>query len=101
MQSQHMPNPNTDSAARTSRRDQPSTGSSFLTREATPEPQPQAQQARAPAAPAAQAEGERDDDWLSLLHNCVSFLVLFSIIYYYSSPERFIVIFSIVSILIM
>lgn len=45
--------------------------------------------------------GERDDDWLSMLHNIVSFLVLFSIIYYYSSLERFLLIISIVFILIL
>ncbi len=65
-------------------------------------PQPQQPQARAAAAAMPQpVEGEREDDWLSLLHNVVSFLILFSIIYYYSSIERFLVIFTIATILIM
>ncbi len=62
--------------------------------------------AAAPPQPAANAAGndglgEREDDWLGTLHNIVSFLVLFSIIYYYSSLERFLVIFTIVLALIM
>jgi 3-oxoacyl-ACP reductase-like protein len=76
------------------------------------QPVPEAAQPPQPAAPAAaaaqqnrpaagEAAAERDDDWLSLLHNVVSFLVLFSIIYYYSSIERFLVIFTIVLILIL
>lgn len=65
-----------------------------------PAPAP-AQNRAAPRAAAANADGAVDDDWLSLLHNVVSFLVLFSIIYYYSSMERFLVIFSIVLILIL
>lgn len=105
----------THSDTETRRGDQPTTSNNNQnTREPTPaqpeqpqaqQAQPQAQQAQqarpAAAAPAAQPEGEREDDWLSLLHNCVSFLVLFSIIYYYSSLERFIVIFTIVTILII
>ena len=74
----------------------------------------EATQAQAPApvavpAPAAAAAnnnnnndvGEREDDWLGTLHNIVSFLVLFCIIYYYSSIERFLVIFTIVVMLIL
>jgi hypothetical protein len=45
--------------------------------------------------------GEREDDWLSMLHNIVSFLILFSIIYFYSSLERFMLIVTIVFVLIM
>ncbi len=60
---------------------------------------------RAPPQPAANVAndglGDREDDWLGTLHNIVSFLVLFSIIYYYSSLERFLVIFSIVLTLIL
>jgi hypothetical protein len=71
-----------------------------------------ANQQQPPAAPAAAANqapvpnvaaagandglGEREDDWLGTLHNIVSFLVLFSIIYYYSSLERFLIIFVII-----
>ena len=62
-------------------------------------PPPQLRPAPAPQAP--QPEGERDDDWLSLLHTIISFLVLFSIIYYYSSLERFLVIFAIVFALVV
>jgi hypothetical protein len=68
---------------------------------AQPVPQPQAAQNRAARGAANNDGAERDDDWLSLLHNVVSFVVLFSIIYYYSSVERFLVIFSIVFILIL
>ena len=50
---------------------------------------------------AAQDMGDREDDWLGILHNICSFLILFSIIYYYSSFERFVLIFSIVFILIL
>jgi hypothetical protein len=49
----------------------------------------------------AQDGGDREDDWLGLLHNVCSFLVLFSIIYYYSTLERFLVIFTIVMLLVM
>lgn len=45
--------------------------------------------------------GDREDDWLGVLHNVVSFLVLFSIVYYYSSLERFLIIFAIVAVLIL
>lgn len=44
---------------------------------------------------------DREDDWLGTLHNIVSFLVLFCIVYYYSSLERFLVIFVIVVALIL
>lgn len=64
------------------------------------EPEQQPQQAQ-PRPAQAQMDGEREDDWLSLLHNAVSFLVLFSIIYYYSSIERFVLIFSIVIVLVI
>lgn len=46
-------------------------------------------------------QGDREDDWLGILHNVVSFLVLFSIIYYYSSIERFFVICVVVLFLIL
>ncbi len=64
-------------------------------------PQPPPQARPVPAAQPPQPEVERDDDWLSLLHTIVSFLVLFSIIYYYSSLERFLVIFAIVVALVV
>jgi hypothetical protein len=35
---------------------------------------------------------EREDDWLSLLHNLCSFLVLFSIVYFYSTLTRFLIV---------
>jgi hypothetical protein len=60
--------------------------------------QPQPQQRRVPNN---NDLGDREDDWLSTLHNIVSFMVLFSIIYYYSSLERFLVIFAVVIILIL
>jgi hypothetical protein len=67
---------------------------------AQPEPQqPRAQQRNRQANNNDGAD--REDDWLGMLHNFVSFIVLFSIIYYYSSLERFLVIFTIVLILIM
>ena len=65
-----------------------------------PAPQLAPPQAAPAGRPAAQpAEGE--EDWLSMLHNFVSFLVLFTVIYFYSSIERCIIIFTIVTILIM
>lgn len=64
-------------------------------------PMQQAQQAdQANIAPPNEAV-EREDDWLSLLHNAVSFLILFCIVYYYSSFERLVVIFSIAFVLIL
>ncbi len=45
--------------------------------------------------------GEREDDWLGMLHNVVSFMVLFFLIYVYSSFERFIVIFIIATLVIL
>ena len=63
-------------------------------------PQPAAA-APAANAPANDGLGDREDDWLGTLHNIVSFLVLFSIIYYYSSLERFLFIFTIVLTLIL
>ena len=72
------------------------------------EQQPQEQQQPAAQQPARERAnnnnndiGDREDDWLSTLHNIVSFMVLFSIIYYYSSLERFLVIFAIVIVLIL
>lgn len=41
---------------------------------------------------AQEPQGDREDDWLGILHNTVSFIILFTIIYYYSSFERFFVI---------
>lgn len=78
-------------------------GGEVLAQVAAREQQAAPPQNRAAAAPnpAPQPEAEREDDWLSLLHNAVSFLVLFSIIYYYSSLERFLIIFTIVVILII
>lgn len=67
--------------------------------QAQPQPQPQPQPQRRVANN--NDLGEREDDWLSTLHNIVSFMVLFSIIYFYSSLERFLVIFAIVIILIL
>ena len=64
-------------------------------------PEQQQQPEARPAPAVADQAQEVEDDWLSLVHNCVSFLVLFSIIFYYSSIERFLVILSIVIILIM
>ena len=83
----------------------------FANSENTPEaqeraqPQAQAQQ-QAAAQPARNRQAnndaiERDDDWLSMLHNVIYLLVLFSIIYYNSSLERFLLIISIVFILIL
>jgi hypothetical protein len=69
--------------------------------QAQPAPAPPQQPARNRQANNNNDVGERDDDWLSMLHNIVSFLVLFSIIYYYSSLERFLLIISIVFILIL
>lgn len=72
--------------------------------EPEPAPQPEVQQPRAQQRnrQANNNDGvDREDDWLGMLHNVVSFIVLFSIIYYYSSLERFLVIFSIVLVLIM
>ncbi len=66
-----------------------------------PEPQPQPQQQQQRRVANNNDIGDREDDWLSTLHNIVSFMVLFSIIYYYSSLERFLVIFAIVIILIL
>lgn len=77
---QHPPNQNEE---------QPADG---VQRDAQARPAPQA---------AAQPEGEREDDWLGLLHNAVSLIVLFSIGYYYSSLERFLIIFGVVSVLII
>lgn len=68
--------------------------------QAAPVPEQQQQQQPAPAA-ADPPPPDVEDDWLSLIHNCVSFLVLFSIIFYYSSIERFLVILSIVIILMI
>lgn len=62
-----------------------------------PQPQPQAPQRNQQN----NEPGEREDDWLSILNNIVSFLVLFSVIYYYSSLERFLIIFTIAVVLIM
>ena len=70
-----------------------------LNQEPVAPPPPHPRPAPDPQAP--QPEGERDDDWLSLLHTIVSFVVLFSIIYYYSSLERFLVIFAIVIALVV
>jgi len=75
-----------------------------LPQDQTPQAQPQPpppQPARNRQANNNNDVGERDDDWLSMLHNIVSFFVLFSIIYYYSSLERFLLIISIVFILIL
>lgn len=69
--------------------------------QAQQQPDQEPQPPRPAPVPQAQPDGDREDDWLSLLHNAVSFIVLFSIIYYYSSLERFLVIFSIVIILIL
>jgi hypothetical protein len=44
---------------------------------------------------------EREDDWLSLLHNLCSFLILFSIIYFYSSFTRFLMVFGVVVLLFL
>lgn len=44
---------------------------------------------------------EREDDWLSLLHNFCSFLVLFSIVYFYSSFTRFLIVFFAVLLLML
>lgn len=65
-----------------------------------PTVQAQANEQPAPAPVAAQRrnpefqepQGDREDDWLGILHNTVSFIILFSIIYFYSSFERFFVI---------
>ena len=61
-----------------------------------PEQQPQAEQrpAQQQRAPRNQAtnDADREDDWLGMLHNCISFLILLSIVYYYSSLERFLII---------
>jgi hypothetical protein len=72
------------------------------------QPQPAAAAAAAVAArPAQQAQQQainpdrEENDWLSFLNNCVSFLVLFSIIFYYSSFQRFLVIFTVTVLLIM
>ena len=62
--------------------------------------QPQAPN-RAPAPAQPNDAGEREDDWLSLMHNAISFLILFCIVYYYSSFERLVVIFSIALFLIL
>lgn len=45
-------------------------------------------------------DAEREDDWLGTLHNLVSFFILLSIVYYYSSLERFLLIFIIAIVLI-
>ena len=45
--------------------------------------------------------GEREDDWLGTLHNIVSFMVLFFLIYVYSSFERFMIIFFIATLVIL
>lgn len=55
-----------------------------------PAPPPVAAQRRNPDFQ--EPQGDREDDWLGILHNTVSFIILFSIIYYYSSFERFFVI---------
>ncbi|CAF0754912.1 unnamed protein product [Brachionus calyciflorus] len=68
-----------------------------------PEPQPEprpAQPQRAPQNQANNNDGDREDDWLGMLHNFVSFLIFLSIVYYYSSFERFLVIFVVAVILI-
>ena len=44
---------------------------------------------------------ERDDDWLSILHNFCSFLVLFSIVYFYSTLTRFIMVLFVVLLLML
>jgi hypothetical protein len=74
-----------------------------------PEQAEAAMEAAAPAAPVVppppprdQDLGlEREDDWLGMLHNFCSFILLFSIIFYYSSLERFIIIFTIATVLIL
>lgn len=58
----------------------------------------------APAAQAAQPQeappvADRDDDWLGMIHNILSFILTFSVIYFYSSFERFLVIFGIAFVL--
>lgn len=71
--------------------------------EVRPEQQPQErQQEQAPRLERNQAnnDAEREDDWLSTLHNVVSFVILLSIVYYYSSLERFLFIFAIAIVLI-
>lgn len=57
---------------------------------------------QAPRAERNQAnnDADREDDWLGTLHNLVSFFILLSIVYYYSSLERFLFIFIIAIILI-
>ena len=88
-----VPNPNQDSAPPA----QPQVNN------APPPPVPEQQQQQQPAPAVADPpplEGV-ENDWLSLIHNCVSFVVLFSIIFYYSSIERFLVILSIVIALMM
>ena len=80
---------------------------SNLTHQINPEPAPPQPQPQPRNRPANNNNnnnndaGEREDDWLSMLHNIVSFIVLFSIIYYYSSVERFLLIVSIVFVLIL
>lgn len=86
-----VPNPNQDSAPPA----QPQVNNP------QPPPVPEQQQQPAPAVADPPPPDGVEDDWLSLIHNCVSFLVLFSIIFYYSSIERFLVILSIVIILMM
>lgn len=69
-----------------------------------PEPQPAAEQrpAQQPRAARNQAnnDADREDDWLGMLHNCISFLILLSIVYYYSSLERFLIILAVAIALI-
>lgn len=89
-----VPPPNPINSQHHANEQQPAHNNQAPPQEAQPPPQA-ARHAPAAAAPPAEVV-ERDDDWLSLLHTIVSFLVLLSIIYYYSSLERFMVIFAIV-----
>ena len=44
---------------------------------------------------------EREDDWLSFLHNFCSFLILFSIVYFYSTLTRFMIVFGVFLLLML
>ena len=80
-----------------------------MTRErSTPAAEPTAPAAAAPVAEAPEAPMaaapldagvDRDDDWLGILHNLLSFILTFSVIYFYSSLERFLVIFGVAFLL--
>lgn len=66
--------------------------------------QPAPQQQQQGGAAANDANGiadERENDWLGILHNAASCLIIFSFIYLYSSLTRFIIVFTAVTLLFL